>query len=61
MRETKRHVSVVLGRSGNKRGTNQRVLVAKKRYYSHYVHLASQKFDYVEPLLCKASATLFAE
>lgn len=61
MRETKRHVSVVLGRSGNKRGTNQRVLVAKKRYYSPYVHLASQKFDYVEPLLCKASATLFAE
>lgn len=61
MGETKRHVSVVLGRSGNKRGTNQRVLAAKKRYYSRYVHLASQKFDYVESLRCEASVTLFAE
>lgn len=60
MGETKRHVSVVLGRSGNKRGTNQRVLAAKKRYYSRYVHLASQKFDYVESLRCEASVTLFA-
>lgn len=60
MRETKTG-TVVLRRSGDERRTSQRILAAKKRCSSRYVHLASQKFDYVESLRCRASATLFAE